>query len=92
MAEHARMRAWWGLYVVLLERRRHLHPTHKAVGLIVLAVFVALVLAGYLVPWKWTGFTGNTAWDWIKLLLLPVLVPTVLLPRLLDAAESASSR
>jgi hypothetical protein len=46
-----------------------------------------LVLAGYLVPWDWTGFTGNTAWDWIKLLLLPVLIPTLVLPRLLDAAE-----
>jgi hypothetical protein len=48
----------------------------------------ALVLAGYLVPWAWTGFTGNTAWDWIKLLLLPVLIPTLVLPRLLEAAES----
>jgi hypothetical protein len=45
------------------------------------------VLCGYLVPWAWTGFTGNTAWDWIKLLLLPLLLPTVVLPRLLDAAE-----
>jgi len=46
-----------------------------------------LVLAGYLVPWAWTGFTGNTAWDWIKLLLLPLLLPTLVLPRLLDATE-----
>jgi len=38
------------------------------------------VLAGYLVPWNWTGFRGNTAWDWVKLLLLPVVVPTVLVP------------
>jgi hypothetical protein len=49
---------------------------------------VALVLAGYLVPWRWTGFTGNTAWDWIKLLMLPVLIPTILLPRLLRATET----
>jgi hypothetical protein len=46
----------------------------------------AVVLAGYLVPWAWTGFTGNTAWDWLKLLLLPVLVPTLVQPRLMDAA------
>src|SRR3954451_16021283 len=54
--------------------------------LLIIASFdaVALVLAGYLVPWTWTGFTGNTAWDWIKLLLLPVLVPTIVLPRLLE--------
>jgi hypothetical protein len=52
------------------------------------ATIVALVLAGYLVPWSWTGFTGNTAWDWIKLLLLPLLLPTVVLPRLLDSADA----
>ena len=43
-------------------------------------VFGLLVLCGYLVPWDWTGFSGNTAWDWIKLLLLPVVVPIVLIP------------
>lgn len=36
-------------------------------------------------------FTGNTMWDWIKLLLLPLLVPTVLIPvltsRLADRFE-----
>ena len=45
-----------------------------------LLVLLVLVLGGYLVPWSWTGFTGNTAWDWFKLLLLPVLIPTVLVP------------
>ena len=56
----------------------------SACGGVVAALVVA---AGYLVPWAWTGFTGNTAWDWIKLLLLPVLLPTFVLPRLLDTAE-----
>ena len=46
------------------------------------AGFLAVVLAGYLVPWEWTGFSDNTGWDWLKLLLLPVLVPTVVLPAL----------
>jgi hypothetical protein len=46
------------------------------------AAFVVVVLCGYLVPWGWTGFSDNKAWDWLKLLLLPVLVPTVLLPAL----------
>jgi hypothetical protein len=60
---------------------------HLALATTGAVVAVGLVLAGYLVPWDWTGFTGNTAWDWIKLLLLPLLLPTVVLPRLLDAAE-----
>jgi hypothetical protein len=56
------------------ERR---HFTALAVAAAVLAAFVA---AGYLVPWTWTGFRGNTAWDWVKLLLLPLLIPVALLP------------
>ncbi len=58
-------------------RRRHW--TLIGVGA---SAFVAVVLAGYLVPWEWTGFSDNKGWDWLKLLLLPVLVPTVVLPAL----------
>ena len=46
------------------------------------AVFAVFVLAGYTVPLLWTGFRDNTAWDWLKLLLLPVLLPTVVIPLL----------
>jgi hypothetical protein len=59
---------------------------------------ITLAVPGYLVPWTWTGFTGNTAWDWVKLLLLPLVVPIALLPPVtrhladrLAAAEHASS-
>jgi hypothetical protein len=62
-------------------------PRHVTILTGGLTVAALLVAAGYLVPWDWTGFTGNTAWDWIKLLLLPVLLPTLVMPRLLEAAE-----
>ena len=32
--------------------------------------------------WRWTGFTGNTVWNWLHLLLLPLLVPVVIVPLL----------
>lgn len=64
---------WW--YSEWRPRRIHLITA----GLVV-AVFAVVVLAGYLVPMTWTGFSGNTWWDWVKLLLLPVVVPTVLVP------------
>lgn len=60
--------------------RSWLSPQARLVALAGLLAFAGLVLAGYLVPWSWTGFRGNTAWDWVKLLLLPVIVPTVLIP------------
>jgi hypothetical protein len=57
-----------------------MRPHHLAAGAVAVASFGVLVAAGYLVPLSWTGFSGNTAWDWIKLLLMPLLVPTVLVP------------
>jgi F0F1-type ATP synthase assembly protein I len=47
---------------------------------IVAVVFIAVVLVGYLARWAWTGFAGNTVWDWLHLLLLPLLVPVVIVP------------
>jgi hypothetical protein len=34
-----------------------------------------LVVAGYAFDWAWTGFQGNTFWDWLHLLLVPFLLP-----------------
>lgn len=59
---------------ILMRHHRHLPSRHRRALLAVLAGFAALVVAGYLVPMGWTGFTGNTLWDWLSLLLLPVVV------------------
>jgi hypothetical protein len=58
---------------------RRIHLLLAALGALVFAVFV---FEGYAVPLGWTGFVHNTAWDWLKLLLLPVLLPTVVIPLL----------
>ncbi|MGN6744476.1 MAG: hypothetical protein ACTHJL_14455, partial [Amnibacterium sp.] len=58
-------------------QRRHLLAAGGA-----MAVFGVLVIAGYTIPLTWTGFHGNTAWDWVKLLLIPALLPTVVIPLL----------
>ena len=74
------------LIPVLVELRSDWGRRHAAALMAGATVFVALVLAGYLVPWRWTGFTGNTAWNWLHLLLLPLLVPAVIVPLLRSAA------
>src|SRR5215467_10962916 len=61
---------------IWLTRRHSVSGRRKAVALMLLAVFVAIVIAGYLVPWGWTGFEGNALWVWIKILLLPLVVAT----------------
>jgi hypothetical protein len=52
-------------------------PTRAHLGLAagLLALFAALVACGYAVPWDWTGFEGNTLWDWIQLFLVPFAIP-----------------
>jgi hypothetical protein len=68
------------LIPVLVELRTDWGRRH-AVGLSIFAVaFIGVVLAGYLARWRWTGFVGNTVWDWLHLLLLPLLVPAVIVP------------
>jgi hypothetical protein len=58
------------------------HPRRHVLALGA-AGFVVLAVAGYTIPMLWTGFPGNTLWDWLQLWLLPLLVPTVLGPALL---------
>lgn len=69
---------------------------HKIVVALVTAVWALNIVGGYALRWTWTGYQGNTLWDWLGLLLLPLLVPTVLLPTVLRwvsvSAPSASPK
>jgi hypothetical protein len=47
------------------------------------AGWIVTVIGGYAWAWTWTGYQGNTLWDWLQLLLLPLIFPTVLAPALL---------
>lgn len=70
------------LMPVYRELRRRWAPRHTTIAAVVVAVFGLAVLEGYLGSWSWTGFEGNTLWDWLHLLLLPLLLPTVVVPSL----------
>jgi len=61
-------------------------------GAALLAVLGLLIVCGYLVPWSWTGFTGNTFVDWVQLLILPVLFPTVVVPATAAWLTATASR
>jgi hypothetical protein len=82
---------WFGLIFLplslvllppLLDLRRRWRAHHSMVTLTGVIAFIALVAGGYLAKWTWTGFTGNTLWDWLNLLFLPLLLPTLVLPAL----------
>jgi TRAP-type C4-dicarboxylate transport system permease small subunit len=44
------------------------------------AAFCVFVAGGYALHWGWTGFQGNTLWDWVQLLLAPILFGIVVVP------------
>ena len=48
------------------------------------------IVGGYAWRWTWTGYAGNTLWDWLQLLLLPLVVPTILLPAALGWMASSA--
>ncbi|MCU1472268.1 hypothetical protein [Amnibacterium sp.] len=81
---------WFGLTLLPLVvtatpiwvRADEVRREHLMVAALAVLVFAGFVVEGYTVPLGWTGFVGNTAWDWLKLLLLPVLLPTVVIPLL----------
>jgi ABC-type Fe3+ transport system permease subunit len=39
------------------------------------AAFACLVVGGYAAGWTWTGFAGNTVFDWLRLLMVPFVLP-----------------
>jgi hypothetical protein len=65
---------WYGLLLLPLAvaslgarpSGRPLCPRHKAVIALVATGWVVTVLGGYLLAWAWTGYAGNTLWDWLR--------------------------
>jgi len=59
------------------------HPKWKpawTLPLVIAIVFCVLfVVASYAFNWKWTGFPGNRFWDWLNLLLLPVILTVAMI-------------
>ena len=65
-------------FPIWLALRRRVHPRARRLGTVLLLCFLVLVTAGYGFDWEWTGFPGNTLWDWLHLLLVPFVLPVVL--------------
>jgi hypothetical protein len=64
------------------EPKAGLRPYQKAVIAALSAGWAVTVIGGYVLRWKWTGYAGNSLWDWFQM-LLPLVFPAILLPSLL---------
>lgn len=62
---------------------REVRKTHITVFTVLGIAWVVTLIGGYAGSWKWTGYAGNTLWEWLQLLLLPIVFPTILLPAFL---------
>jgi hypothetical protein len=68
---------------------RELQRTHVVGATVVCAALATTIIGGYWGGWSWTGYKGNTVWDWLTLVLAPAAVTTILAPvlaRLLTGA------
>ena len=63
---------WWEL--------EELRPRTAAVLCAAALALAVVALGGYLGHWRWTGFQGNTLYDWLRLFLAPLLLPLLLIP------------
>jgi len=69
---------------------RRMRPPHRFGATVLLLAWGLTIVGGYAWRWTWTGYQGNTLWDWLQLLLLPLVVPVFLLPAALTwLADSA---
>jgi hypothetical protein len=73
---------------VVDELQRNWSHRHTLIVLAGCCGFGVVVVGGYAADWKWTGFRSNTVWDWLRLMLLPLLIPTVVVPALKPLAMS----
>jgi hypothetical protein len=68
------------LVPVWIDLSRGVQRVHRVVGAVVLALLVVALAGGYGYGWRWTGFKGNTLFDWLQLAVAPLLLPIVLVP------------
>jgi Pentapeptide repeats (8 copies) len=47
-------------------------PVALLLSLVIAIILVAI--GGYMYKWGWTGFAGKTLWDWMKLLIVPLIL------------------
>ena len=68
------------LIPVWIDLSEGVQPVHKAAGAVAVVLLVVALVGGYGYDWAWTGFGGNTLFNWMQLLIAPLLLPIVLVP------------
>ena len=67
----------FGTLPLWIKDAEYISRTRRAIYIAATLAFIGFVIVGYLAPLGWTGFSGNTLWDWFELIVLPVAVISV---------------
>ena len=67
-----------GTIPLWIQHRDYISRSRRVTYGVVIVAWTGFVIAGYLVPLNWTGFRGQTLWDWFELLLLPAAMTTTM--------------
>jgi hypothetical protein len=62
---------------------RTLRPVYVEAAAVLGVAWMVTLIGGYAAGWTWTGYPGNTLWDWVELLLAPIVISTRLVPELI---------
>ncbi|SRR5258708_9209395 len=63
----ARLRSWW---------QKTSKPLNAVIvtALVVLLALLVVIILGYIFNWPWTGLRERTLYDWLQLLIIPVVL------------------
>lgn len=67
------------------------HPAWMLTVTIIAAGIIVLAIGGYFMGWTWTGFEGNTFWDWLSLLITPVTLGVVSIIFTIQQSQGATT-
>jgi len=62
---------------------RTFRPAYRRAAFALGVAWIVTLVGGYAGGWEWTGYTGNTLWEWVQLLLAPVAITTCVVPELI---------
>jgi len=62
---------------------RSFRPAYRAAAGALGVAWIVTVIGGYAGHWAWTGYPGNTLWEWVQLLLAPIAIATFVVPELI---------
>jgi uncharacterized protein YjbI with pentapeptide repeats len=65
-------RAWSSLQETA--KNNWMTVTVFAIFTVLFVSVVSIVILGYILGWKWTGVVGKTFWDWLKLMIVPIVL------------------